>query len=480
MKFEDVHKDYFDALDGAFAFVTERENYDSQITVKDFATSLVVKFFKKENILIGKVSDDRVKAQKDFLLYPKMKKIQLNLVFPKANKTELRLYISSSKGFKPKANDVWFIYLNKNNELVIGTLKHDDWDKINVNVEKYTSDSLKTSFNGIDVFTQPMKVRDVLTLSYVAVRGRDPEDGAVQRILNAGRVKQIRDYILLNKKFFNTFILNWTNANNPIVFKSGKISIPIIPNAAQVLDGQHRLAGLDEAIKIDKSVGDQIILVSFTISLETRDAAEIFLNINTEQKPVPKSLIYDLFGVVENDKEHAVNRALDIATELNDNESSAYYKLVKFPGSPVGIGIVDLSTFVSTLKNYLTSDGVFSNYNITDLGRQKQIFLNYFSAIKFFYDKKDFWNVKTKNPFLNSSGVVASIEFLMDFLLLKCSDKKSFSVQTFKEFLNLDKNELLTQASVKGTDGKSARATIKSYLEENLLADAPEQEEYEF
>lgn len=332
----------------------------------------------------------------------------------------------------------------------------------------------------MNVYTQPMKVKDVLAIYYVAVRGKSEEDGAVQRVLSSYRVKQIREYVLQGKTFFNTFILNWTEDRHGVTFQDGHIAIPIVPRAAQVIDGQHRLGGLQAAMDIDESVGNRIILVSISIGLTTKAAAEIFLNINTEQKPVPKSLIYDLFGLVESDKDHAVNRAKDIAIELNENEESPYYKLIRFPGSPVGYGIIDLSSFVTSLKTYLKPNGIFFNYNITDLNRQKTIFLNYFSAIKYFYDKHDMWNQKSKNPFIQAAGVVASIEFFAEKLLLKCSDRKSFSLETFKSLLQLDKSELLTQAIVKGTDGKSARSAIKEYLENNLLAEAPEQDEYEF
>lgn len=347
-------------------------------------------------------------------------------------------------------------------------------------IEIYKTESLKTLFNGIDVFTQPFKVKDILQISYVAVRGRDTEEGSVQRVLNNQRVKQIREYVLQGKNFFNTFILNWNEQKHKLKFSEGEIEIPIVPASAQVIDGQHRLAGLRAAMDIDSTVGERTVLVSFTVGLSTKDAAQIFLNINTEQKPVPKSLIYDLFGIVESDKEHAINRAKDISNELNDNEESPYYKLIKFPGSPMGFGIVDLSSFITTLKNFLKPNGLFFNYNITDLNRQKIIFLNYFTAIKFFYDKQAIWNIKSKNPFLQSAGVVAAIEFFAEKLLPKCSDRKSFSVETFKDLLQLDKSELLTQSVVKGTDGKSARLAIKEYLENNLLAEAPEQDEYEF
>ena len=376
----------------------------------------------------------------------------------------------------------FFTYLSQIHTLAVIISTDNKYQSINkmAKIRNYKSESLKTSFNGINVYTQPMKVKDVLAISYVAVRGRDKEEGAVQRVLSNYRVKQIREYVLQGKIFFNTFLLNWNEPKHKILFNNGMIEIPIVPACAQVIDGQHRLGGLQAAMEIDPNVGNRTVLVSFTIGLTTKEAAEIFLNINTEQKPVPKSLIYDLFGIVESDKEHAVNRAKDIAIELNENEDSPYYKLIKFPGAPAGYGIVDLSSFVSSLKNYLKPNGLFFNYNITDLNRQKTIFLNYFTAIKYFYDQKEIWHLKSKNPFLQSAGVVGAIEFFAENLLLKCSDKKSFSVDTLKGFLQLDKNELLTQAAIKGIDGKSARQIIKEYLENNLLADAPEQDDYEF
>src|SRR3990167_9313965 len=120
--------------------------------------------------------------------------------------------------------------------------------------------------------------------------------------------------------FFNTFILNWTNAKVKPEFTDGSMTVPIVPSAAQIIDGQHRLAGLQEAIKENDKIGEQEILVTFCIELTTKEAALIFVNINSEQKPVPKSLIYDLFGEMEDDTNHAINRATDIAEDLRSEE----------------------------------------------------------------------------------------------------------------------------------------------------------------
>lgn len=183
---------------------------------------------------------------------------------------------------------------------------------------------LTTNFAGVQVFTYSMCVRDIITIAYVAARGISQEEGAVQRILSPRRVSDIKDFVLEGNSFFNTFILNWTDENFKPVYKDNEIKIPIFPRGAQLLDGQHRLKGLELAMQERDSVGDSHVLVSLCIGLSTSDAAKIFLNINTEQKPVPKSLIYDLFGEVADDQDHAINRAKDIAKEINDNPSSPY------------------------------------------------------------------------------------------------------------------------------------------------------------
>ena len=113
------------------------------------------------------------------------------------------------------------------------------------------------------------------------------------------------------------------------------------------------MVGIEEAVKVDDRIGEKKILVSLTIGLTTREAALIFLNINSEQKPVPKSLIYDLFGEVQDNEDHAINRANDIATELHENEDSPYYGAIKYPGKPRGMGIIDLASVISSFKRHL-------------------------------------------------------------------------------------------------------------------------------
>lgn len=346
--------------------------------------------------------------------------------------------------------------------------------------KKFESNCLHTEFAGINVYTFPITIREIIGLYYVAVRGRDSESGAVQRVLNKRRIDSIKQFVLGGNSFFNVFILNWTDNQVEPKATNGKISFPLVANAAQVIDGQHRLAGIEAALEEEPSIADMTILISLAIRLSTKDAAKIFLNINTEQKPVPKSLIYDLFGEVEDNQDHAINRARDIAQELNENIESPFYQLIKYPGTQRKVGVISLSTVVDSLKKHLEPQGVFDTYNLRSLSHQKSVIFNYFSVIRYAYDDEDKWNVKAQNPFLQSAGFFGAVEALTDTILPKCASQTSFTFDTFKNVLGLEHTGLLYREDIRNLDGKTARTRVKEFLEYNILKNLPKQDEYEF
>lgn len=140
MKFQLFHNRYFNATQGSYSIVTNREEYDSQITLTDTEAEMVINYFGISNIQLGNVNSDKVKASKIFYLYPNLNPIRLNLVFPKPDKHELRLYISKQAGFKPASGQIWFLYIDTKNQLVIGALEESLWndlDQIDIEDEAY-------------------------------------------------------------------------------------------------------------------------------------------------------------------------------------------------------------------------------------------------------------------------------------------------------------------------------------------------------
>lgn len=339
---------------------------------------------------------------------------------------------------------------------------------------------IEVDFAGVPAYTFSMPVRDLVYIYYVAVRGRTEEEGAVQRPLNSRRIESIKDYILDGNMFFNSFILNWTAGVEKVRIESGSIGFPLMPLAAQAIDGQHRLAGLEEAIKENGDIESQNVIVTMCLGLDTKRAAKIFLNINTEQKPVPRSLIFDLFGLVEDDPNHAINRATDIAKKLNEDDNSPLLNLIKFPGADRGVGKIELSTFVSSLKRHLDKDGVFSKTKLRSFEHQVTVIRNYFDAIKNPYVKAKLWHSTANNPFFKAAGFNGAVDFLCESLMTKCAERGSFSVETMSSLLKLDGRSLLQWGELKSQDGKTARKNVAKFLEEGLLQDIVKDGSYKF
>jgi len=126
MKFGIIQKMKFGTSDGSYSVVTEREHFDSQITLTDYEADLVISIFGKENIQVGGVHSNKELSSKEFRLYPSGKKVFLNVVYPKPEKTELRLYISSKAGFKPNGGEIWFMF-RKESEIWIGAMPESAW-----------------------------------------------------------------------------------------------------------------------------------------------------------------------------------------------------------------------------------------------------------------------------------------------------------------------------------------------------------------
>lgn len=323
-----------------------------------------------------------------------------------------------------------------------------------------------------------MKVKDLLPIYYVAVRGRDDVQGAVQRVLNKRRINSIKEFVLDGNSFFNLFILNWSDEHYEITEENGKIIIPQVPASVQVIDGQHRLEGLKQACEEKEIIGEKCIPVLLAEHLTTQEAAHIFLNINTEQKPAPSSLVYDLFGEVK-DKNYYIVRATDIATRLHEDPESPYYQSIKMPGSSQGVGKVDLSTMVNVLKQYTKEKGVFEGYNLRDFESQYKVIFNFFSVLRRCYDKEGNW-LKSCNPFMANSGAYAGIEFMCKELMTKCVERKSFEQSIINELLRLDRVGLIYKDELKNKQGKEQRSIIYEYLKSALLKDVPKQDEYKF
>lgn len=303
-------------------------------------------------------------------------------------------------------------------------------------------------------------------ISYAAVRGRSSEPGAVQRVLNTRRIASVKNFTIEVGDFPGCVILNWINDENPIMRNDDTLTVRDVPYSAQIIDGQHRVAGIKAAIEEKPEIASLEIPVAIYEHLSTRECANIFLSINTEQKTVPRSLVFDLYGVASEPViDPAAVRARDIALYLNEEEKSPYFDEIKLPGAPTRKGGIALSTVVMALKPLVEERGSFEQIGVSELELQKQIILNFFQALKNRYG--DFWQRKT-NAFNYASGFVGAIELFKLKIIPYCNQVRSFTVDTIEEIITLDKQNLIYQNEVKGFGGSEATKRVYERLVDAL------------
>lgn len=299
----------------------------------------------------------------------------------------------------------------------------------------------------------------LVAISYAAVRRKDEEEGAVQRILNTSRISGIKQFALERGDFPASIVLNWVG--DELSVTGNEVEIPEIERSAQIIDGQHRVAGLREAILAKPEVGDQPIPVAIYHKLDTAQSAKIFLSINTEQRPVPKSLVFDLYGIANDDlMDPSAIRAHDIVSYLNE-AGQPYEGLIKFPNSPRQRGGIALSTAVSAVKPLIESKGPFDQIGIGSLEQQRAVFNNYFGALEEKYEGR--WSDRD-NAFIYASGFTGAIDFMRAKLIDYCRMVGSFEKRTIYEAIQMDVSSRILQEEVKGLGGADASNRVRERL----------------
>lgn len=129
----------------------------------------------------------------------------------------------------------------------------------------------------------------------------------IQRKLNAGRIEEIKDYVGTIDACFPTSIVISVDAKCATLIESElegfkfltvseytdaeapQLSVPL-DHVATIIDGQHRLKGIEDAKNTDFELS-----VSIFIGADAATEASIFSIVNLAQTKVNKSLTYDLF-----------------------------------------------------------------------------------------------------------------------------------------------------------------------------------------
>jgi DNA sulfur modification protein DndB len=227
----------------------------------------------------------------------------------------------------------------------------------------------KTAFSigneDVELYLTVMKANEVFQVSKVSRVDENPETG-YQRHLSGPRAKSIAEYLNSGNLIPGAVILSaQDNAN--IEFSDGELSIELIPNSLFVIDGQHRLYGSKLSEK------DISLPVCIFKGLDHTSEVQYFIDINSTQKGVPKTLRIELMKfLAEDDSIDSIRAKLfdELGTEV---DSPLYGKL-----SPIssGRGRISHVPFKDAIDPILTKQPL----SRLDFSDKKKLITNYLLA----------------------------------------------------------------------------------------------------
>lgn len=156
-------------------------------------------------------------------------------------------------------------------------------------------------------------------------------------------------------KLSSCFVINRENYSEIFIPKNDRICL--------IVDGQHRFYGLKkfyESIK-EKEKKEKILdfqfITSILLGYDTFQVAEVFANVNFNQKPVNKSLYYDIFGSSVKEK-NEIQLAHFLALHMQNNDASPLKGMIKLLGN--GYGLFSQAFFVEKLLIHFKDNGVWN------------------------------------------------------------------------------------------------------------------------
>jgi DGQHR domain-containing protein len=260
---------------------------------------------------------------------------------------------------------------------------------------------------------------------------------------------------------------------------------------AKVLDGQHRIEGLNH---LDPKNAPFELPVTIFVDADIEQQALIFATINKTQTKVNKSLVYDLFELAKNRSPEKTCH--NIAIVLNHKEDSPFYNKIRILGTADDAARETLTqaTFVEALLKYISKnpmkDRDFLKRNLgkrlpdIDSSEKRQLFLfdwfrneedakiaklvlNYFSAVQKRWPKAWAMHMDYGLVLNRTTGYIALMKFFRDVCLeFKIEPNIPSSEQFYGVFqkVKLKDEEFTKERFLPGTTGQQA-------LYRQLLAD---------
>lgn len=363
-----------------------------------------------------------------------------------------------------------------------------------------TCPALMGTQNGFRIFTGMMGAKDLISITTVdhfnsKLQIDDPKQG-YQRAPERSRITKIGSHLIKSIAhgegqgggLFPTAVV--LAARSPLKFQGGKL---IIAEPIQVIDGQHRIAGLRYAIE-DKELSE---IADFPIAFVIIEVADRivemnqFTIINGTAKSVRTDLVNSILtataakkgdqAVAEKDRwKVVVTRAVE---RLDKDPSSPWHNLILMPdeaGSPKGSGekIVRATSFMTSLgpvHNWLKEFGFLEKCpNLqAEAGVLYDVVAAYWKALKEVVPEA--FEAPDEHVIQKTPGLFSLHKLLAYLLPIMFKGHQAWTTENFVKFLQDSTEICQPQFWQKDEDRAAAYGSMKGFQDlYELLRDSVE------
>lgn len=307
----------------------------------------------------------------------------------------------------------------------------------------------------LKLYATSLTVRDLKRPGFYQINKLDPEGAGpgFQRLLNQGRAKKLADYLLDGHTeadaFLPTSLFLATNKDLDVNASTNSISFDVKEvGPFNVVDGQHRVAGLVAAADKNPDLLDFEIPVNIAVCLNDISQMCHFLIVNTTQRSVDQAveqqIIARLTGMLQLEHMPTIPRwirrqvekgedarALLVANYLNTDPGSPWLNKIRMANDDGPDATINQKSFIKSIKKYIFSANNPLADASFDVNRSKML-SNYWKAIvELLVDP-----ASPKSSVIFKTNGVDLFHICSATVFLYLANRRDFKTDTIKEVLS--------------------------------------------
>ena len=274
-----------------------------------------------------------------------------------------------------------------------------------------------------------------------------------------------------------------------------QLFIPKNRGITLIVDGQHRFIGTQRFYQsLPQELRDEVenfeFIVTYLVGFDLYEVGQIFATVNFNQKPVNRSLYYDIFGSApQTDRDgklqNDIRLAHDLVLHLNNNDTSPIKSMIKLLGK--GYGLFSQAFFVDKMIRYVFKSKIWDSF-LTDYlngGTEYRVIAKfmkaYLAALSEAYPSA--WPTKIKKDevlvyssfaygyvLCKTTGLGAYFRLIKDIYPLVSYDSNNFKLNILNIFHKISDDDAKVLFAKTGSYGGAGSEGLQDKLYRALLS----------